>query len=257
MGGQTLARRIRARAIQWCILVAMISLFANVAIATSSSDPDTYGQLDVPGSATLHFPKREVEASFTIGLYSTNFHGLDVPPLQLAVSPARGGPGAVVTKDVGGTATEETDHTSSARIRIWRVQIPRAGDYRVDVTGTTGEYPGGQVEFGHAAGKPFTGVRRIGLLVAGGLALVALIAHLVVRRSSPRFPGRWGLALQSLGAVREAQRDGRSMFVPTPGPAVPDGQDRIDELERLAALHAQGALTDEEFAASKARLLGS
>src|SRR3954454_2277091 len=34
------------------------------------------------------------------------------------------------------------------------------------------------------------------------------------------------------------------------------GGDAIERLERLAALHRSGALTDEEFAAAKARLLG-
>ena len=33
--------------------------------------------------------------------------------------------------------------------------------------------------------------------------------------------------------------------------------DPIAQLERLAALHASGALSDEEFAAAKARLLGA
>jgi hypothetical protein len=37
--------------------------------------------------------------------------------------------------------------------------------------------------------------------------------------------------------------------------AASDG-DRVDRLERLARLHAAGALTDEEFAAEKQRLLG-
>jgi hypothetical protein len=32
--------------------------------------------------------------------------------------------------------------------------------------------------------------------------------------------------------------------------------DQVSRLERLAALHASGALTDEEFAAAKARILG-
>jgi hypothetical protein len=35
------------------------------------------------------------------------------------------------------------------------------------------------------------------------------------------------------------------------------GGDSVERLERLAALHRSGALTDEEFAAAKARLLGS
>jgi hypothetical protein len=38
-------------------------------------------------------------------------------------------------------------------------------------------------------------------------------------------------------------------------PATPAAPDTVDQLERLAALHAQGVLTDEEFAAQKARIL--
>jgi hypothetical protein len=34
-----------------------------------------------------------------------------------------------------------------------------------------------------------------------------------------------------------------------------NGLARVEALERLAALHASGALTDEEFASEKARLL--
>lgn len=50
---------------------------------------------------------------------------------------------------------------------------------------------------------------------------------------------------------------------PAPEPAQPAAQaeqapaeDMITQLERLGALHAQGILTDEEFAAQKAKLLG-
>src|SRR5262249_35660016 len=42
---------------------------------------------------------------------------------------------------------------------------------------------------------------------------------------------------------------------PPAQPAVSDAS--IDELERLAKLHSEGALTDEEFASLKAKLLGS
>lgn len=43
---------------------------------------------------------------------------------------------------------------------------------------------------------------------------------------------------------------------PTPNFAGP-GDSRIDQLERLAALHRSGALTDAEFAAEKQRIVGS
>jgi hypothetical protein len=40
-----------------------------------------------------------------------------------------------------------------------------------------------------------------------------------------------------------------------PAAASPDQDDAVSKLERLAALHASGALTDDEFAGHKARLL--
>ncbi len=43
---------------------------------------------------------------------------------------------------------------------------------------------------------------------------------------------------------------------PPPPPPPPAGGDRVAQLERLAALHASGALTDDEFAREKQRLLG-
>jgi hypothetical protein len=43
---------------------------------------------------------------------------------------------------------------------------------------------------------------------------------------------------------------------PPPAPAAAAAPDTIAELERLARLHESGALTDQEFAAAKARALG-
>ena len=43
---------------------------------------------------------------------------------------------------------------------------------------------------------------------------------------------------------------------PPPPPTAPAGDDLIASLERLGTLHAQGVLTDEEFGAAKAKLLG-
>ena len=41
-----------------------------------------------------------------------------------------------------------------------------------------------------------------------------------------------------------------------PAPAAPAATDDASEIERLASLHASGALTDEEFAAAKQKILG-
>jgi hypothetical protein len=49
---------------------------------------------------------------------------------------------------------------------------------------------------------------------------------------------------------------------PPPAPPAPEAQsgggatDRIAQLQQLASLHESGALTDEEFAAAKAQVLG-
>ena len=42
-----------------------------------------------------------------------------------------------------------------------------------------------------------------------------------------------------------------------PAPAAPQTSPMIDELNQLATLHQQGVLTDAEFAAAKAKLLGT
>lgn len=38
--------------------------------------------------------------------------------------------------------------------------------------------------------------------------------------------------------------------------AAPQGDDNMAKLQELAALHSQGVLTDDEFAAAKAKVLG-
>ncbi|MQA74181.1 MAG: hypothetical protein GEU88_07565 [Solirubrobacterales bacterium] len=42
----------------------------------------------------------------------------------------------------------------------------------------------------------------------------------------------------------------------TPAAPAPQANDTVEQLKQLADLHAQGVLTDDEFAAQKARLLG-
>jgi hypothetical protein len=43
---------------------------------------------------------------------------------------------------------------------------------------------------------------------------------------------------------------------PAAAPAAPAGGDSSAKLQELANLHAQGVLTDDEFAAAKAKVLG-
>jgi hypothetical protein len=63
-----------------------------------------------------------------------------------------------------------------------------------------------------------------------------------------------GVAQGIAERMREA-REGRVATAGTPAPAA--GDPRVAEIERLAGLRDSGALTEEEFAAEKARILGS
>lgn len=48
-----------------------------------------------------------------------------------------------------------------------------------------------------------------------------------------------------------------SQYAAPPPPPAPPPATSADEIEHLAQLHASGALTDEEFAAAKAQIIGA
>jgi hypothetical protein len=80
-------------------------------------------------------------------------------------------------------------------------------------------------------------------------AVVAGTATAVSNRVSRRQANRW------------AQQDSYGYQEPPPPPApapaaAAPAEDPIEQLKQLGELHQQGILTDEEFAAQKARLLG-
>ena len=71
------------------------------------------------------------------------------------------------------------------------------------------------------------------------------------------FPGaQIDIQQQSYGGADPAQM-AQAFFAGATAPAAAGGADPIAQIERLAALHRSGALTDDEFAAAKAKLLGS
>lgn len=59
-------------------------------------------------------------------------------------------------------------------------------------------------------------------------------------------------------AEKQAQQAAamQAAAAPAPAPADAAGGDTFAQLERLGELHQKGILTDEEFAAQKAKLLG-
>ena len=62
--------------------------------------------------------------------------------------------------------------------------------------------------------------------------------------------------VQRRQAARYDQQDAQQYQEAAPPPAAPAEDDQTAKLQNLANLHAQGVLTDEEFAAAKAKILG-
>jgi hypothetical protein len=76
-------------------------------------------------------------------------------------------------------------------------------------------------------------------------------------------PGTWAFAMvaddQGRATMKQMFGDVADTFVGMNAPAPPpsaSGQDTVEQLKQLADLHAQGVLTDEEFAQQKAKILG-
>jgi len=84
-------------------------------------------------------------------------------------------------------------------------------------------------------------------------AVIAGTATSVSNRVSRRQARRWG--------QQEASYEPEPAYQPAPqapqAPPAPAAADPIEQLKELAALRAQGVLTDEEFSAQKAKLLGT
>lgn len=91
-----------------------------------------------------------------------------------------------------------------------------------------------------------------------GVARTAVIAGTasavngrVQRRQAEKFAGRDA----QIYADRQAAYQQQVAQPQAPAAAPPPAEDPIAQLERLGQLHAQGILTDEEFAAQKAKIL--
>ncbi len=85
-------------------------------------------------------------------------------------------------------------------------------------------------------------------------AVVAGTATAVSNRVSRRQAGRWA---QQEAYAEPAPPAPAAPPPAAPAPAAPTMEEKLDQLKDLAALKEQGVLTEEEFAAQKARILGS
>lgn len=98
---------------------------------------------------------------------------------------------------------------------------------------------------------------RPGLL--GVAARTAVVAGTATAVSGKVQQGQQAKAQQAADAEAFRQQQAQAtaaQTAPPPPPVASATDDMLSSLERLAALHAQGILTDEELAQQKARILG-
>jgi hypothetical protein len=81
--------------------------------------------------------------------------------------------------------------------------------------------------------------------VVGGAAAAAVAYHAGKRRGQADYE------------AQEPEADQPQSYAPPPPAQSAPDRDPLDELRRLGELHTQGILTDEEFAAAKAKVIGS
>jgi hypothetical protein len=245
-------RRVESRAGRIALMIggfllAVLVACVPVGVLGSSNilwgEGDQYGHVDVPGTKVLHLPGRTIDVDAAVEIPGRGNETPDVPlpsGLSLTVSPVRGSDLPVVTRDLGDSSNANGEDVNAKR-RVWRLEVPREGDYRVT---TRGDFLGvgvnSQLWFGH--GPPLPG--QFVPLVAAVLVLLIWFLRAVV---GPRLRRRPSTPAHAHAPVVAPLRH-RVADAPS---------DAVSRLERLAELHDRGALTDAEFTAEKAKLIDS
>ncbi|MGB7111347.1 MAG: SHOCT domain-containing protein, partial [Mycobacterium sp.] len=119
MSGERPAKFSRTVAI-WLMVVAVPGFIATLVLnAFFLDDYDAYGEVPIPGSASLHLPQGEVTVSLhTVVIGGPNGGGLPVPPLGVTIDPPSGVAQPAVTENFGSTTTANND----AHVRVWVAQ---------------------------------------------------------------------------------------------------------------------------------------
>jgi hypothetical protein len=82
-------------------------------------------------------------------------------------------------------------------------------------------------------------------------------AYAVGRRNANRNAEQAQAEAEQNAQINDLQQQQAAAPPPPEAAAPPAGPSLLDQLNQLDALHQQGALTDNEFTAAKAKLLGS
>ena len=89
------------------------------------------------------------------------------------------------------------------------------------------------------------------------MGLMRMAAHTaVVAGTATAVSGRVAHRQAEKYNAQAQEQQAAAAPVPAAAPAAPAEDDQMTQLQNLAQLHTQGVLSDEEFAAAKAKVLG-
>lgn len=202
-------------------------------------DYDAYGEIPIPGSASLRLPKGEVTVSLHTVVIGSPNGGLPVPPLGITINPPDGVAQPSMTESIGSTTIVNND----AHVRVWVAQIPADGTYNSTTDGQVNGYIQPRLAFGHSSSYGFLIWLFVGTFVTG------LAASIVA--------WRWlrGTRRKAAAAYLQGATPVISVAAPQQPSEPTDEGVRLERLKTLAALRDSGALTEEEFQAEKRRIL--
>jgi hypothetical protein len=238
-----------AIAVSILTLVASVIGFVAVMILNAFvlDEFDAYGEVPIPGSASLQLPEGEVTISFHTLITGRPTSGFPIPEMGISIDPPQGVPEPKVTESIGGTTTVNSD----THMRIWVAQIPEAGTYDITTDGNVNGYINPRLAFGHASSHGWLLWLFGGLFVMGLLELFAALfwSARVGKKARPLGPQ------ELLTFTEPAWSAGPAPMQPAAGYTPTDQGIRLEQLKTLAALRDSGALTEAEFEAEKRRIL--
>jgi hypothetical protein len=165
------------------IVLAIIVLILNANVFSDVTDAYQYGRINIPGSSVQQLPAGRIE----LILENPLGNRVDIPgDLAASVVPVNGGTGVSLTRSVGGqfgSSGNGTDTADSFR-RVWYADVPRAGAYRVTVSGG-GSDSGLSFDLGHGPPISSAVIYEIAGIVELALVLAWLLARLVFRGREP------------------------------------------------------------------------
>jgi len=207
---------------------------------------NAYGEVPIPGSATIHLPAGEATVSFhTVTVGSVSGGGLPVPQLGVDIDPPQGVAQPKLTENYGGTTSVNND----AHRRVWLMQVPAEGDYKITTEGQVNGFISPQLAFGHGGSSSSGNLVWIfvGLFVVGLIGTIG--APIWLARTRTADLTAWQPSPIDLGAPAAAPEGSLATYAPN------DEGVKLEQLKTLSSLRASGALTEAEFEAEKRRIL--